>query len=153
MMWWCQLLISNSGGVEEFQVSPGESILFALICWNSMRVFLPGILATSEWLDQQPDLAPSSSSGGPCAVTLGCSLLCCPWAQPWWAQGEQSRAWHGSLPSVLLGWKAGKGWRRTAATFMVSASPWTSGDHKHTLFSYLLIHKFIHLSMHSFSDL
>lgn len=75
MMWWCQLVISNSRGIEEFQVSPGKNLLFALTCWNSLLVFLPGILATSEWLDQQPDLSPSSSSGGPCAVTLGCSLL------------------------------------------------------------------------------
>lgn len=66
---------ADSRGIKDFQVSPGESLCFISACLNSLLVFLPGILVMSDCLDQQPDLALSTFSCGPRAVTFGCSLL------------------------------------------------------------------------------
>lgn len=162
-VWWSHLVIPNSRGIKDFQVSPGENLLFALTCLNSLLVFLPGILATSEWSDQQPDLALSTSSGGPCAVTFGCSLLL-PWAEPWWGHtgAELSLVRLIALGAARLQGKEGMDWD-SCYLHGVTASPWTLGEHKPTVFFCLLIHKFsikawhscglvrnIHLSIHSF---
>lgn len=113
-------------------------------------IFFPGILATSEWLDQQPDLALSPSSGGPCAVTLGCSLLLLPPGHsPGGVRREQSPAWESSLPPVLPCWKAGKGWSRTAVPSWHHSIPLSPGGHKYTAFSYLLMCKFSIKAWHS----
>lgn len=109
----------------DFQVSPGENLLFALTCFNSLLVFLPGILATSKWLDQQPDLALSSSSGGPCAVTFGCSLLLLPLSTAL-VGSSRGRAEPGPAHCPQCCW-AGRQGRDgavpSAVTFMLSQHP------------------------------
>lgn len=124
MVWRFQLVISNSREIKDVQVSPDENLLFALMCLNSLLVFVPGILGHERVL---------RSAARPCPQHLLQRPLCChSWSFPAIAAPEHSpggvkwehiRAWPGSLPSVLLGWKGRKGWSRTAAAFMVSQHP------------------------------
>lgn len=69
---------ADSRGIKNFQIKPGESCRFALARLSSPLAFLPGILVTSECLDQQPDLALCTFSRVPHAATLGCSVLLLP---------------------------------------------------------------------------